>query len=275
MADVSEIYLRSVRRVLKCYYATWMPGMAMKLGDVGFLKGNQFIYVTSLDNLGVDFKIREDDSPSPLNIQSQTGVKLIFKPSGKISTDLPSIPEAEAGIGIEFGEEGAFVFRTNECYEPAIDDILSLGRKIKKLLLSGKWNKDYVVIVRLIKTPFASIYISKEANSKIEISVKSDLSFETIDLGDAKLEFSVKSMKGSIIDIPGAKNITPFFQIASLKQSFLSSAAFRPLAREVVLGKNLGNYMNDYDPGEIAKLSMDEINERLYFDIVSPEIKDL
>ncbi len=41
------------------YLATWLPGTKLKLGDVGILKRDRFEFVTTLNDLGLPFTIRD------------------------------------------------------------------------------------------------------------------------------------------------------------------------------------------------------------------------
>jgi hypothetical protein len=274
MADVSEVYIDGIRKKMDRYYATWMPGTPYNLGDVGLLEKNKFTYVDNLRNLGIEFKIRKDLSPSSIYLHSKSEVNFKIDPSAEIHIDIPNAPEFEAGIEIEFGAKGAFLFESKETYNDLIDDQIALGAKIKKAFNEGTWREDYVVIVELIRTPFASIFISKKPNTKIGLSLKSNIPIKTVDLGDARIDLSVTSQSESVIHFPGAKDITPFLRLSKLIKKDKSTSEFAPLKKKQIMSVPGGRTMSDtrgfklpdseYEPLAVFDGGID-------FEIIEPE----
>jgi len=229
MAGIAEIYIDEIRKQNKDFYATWIPGKPMKLGDMGIIEKNQFTLVGNLKDQGVKFKVRRDPSPMPYQFNSKDGVKVVFKPGGKVDPKFSDILKAEVGFGVEFGKKGKFFFKASKLYEDCIDDLITLGRDVQKIFQGKVEDKDYVVIDRLIKSPCVTILISKEANSKVSLIAKTDISLKTVNIADASIELSVKSSSGLAFDCPNMINATPFFGVRSVRKLSKIAADFRPV----------------------------------------------
>jgi hypothetical protein len=221
MATPADLYVNGIKKKLRNYFATWLPNQVLKLGDVGVLDGNFFVRLSSLEDFGISFGVRDDPDPSPIDYVSEESVEVTFKAAGESNSSLPSIPEAKAGVGVEFSSKGAFVVKAEESYEPSIENILDIQRAILKAFQEGRWDRSWAVIVKLVKTPTATVLVSNSSASKLELAVEGDISSGAIDLGSGSISFGVKTQRGDVLKIIGAKNISPFFQLAKIKRRFL------------------------------------------------------
>lgn len=227
MANPAELYVNGIKRKLMDYYAAWLPNDVLELGDVGVLtgggwlqRGNLFRQETNLKDLGISFNAQSNKASTPINLASNSGVSISFKAAGELSSLAPSIPQAQAGVMVEFSVEGAFVFKASDSFQHTIKNIAQLQADILKAYINGEWHPEWVVIVRLVKTPAASILISASSKSKIELAADENIKTGSVDLGNVKIGFTVKLQNGDMISFPSAKNITPLFQLATLKSSF-------------------------------------------------------
>lgn len=218
MGSAAEMYIKRVKSKLINYFAAWMPNEPLELGDVGLLEKNLFTRVTSLADLGIAFEIRDDPHSTPIDIVSNSDVSMSFKVAGAISPKLPNIPEAEAGIGLEFGKKGAFIFKAENSFAPSIKNIAQVQEKVLQAHQDGKWNRKWAVIVKLVKTPKATIIISNSSSAKLELQADGGVSLANLDLGNAELKFGIASQQGDLIKMIGAENISPFFQLAGIKE---------------------------------------------------------
>ena len=266
MAQISDIYITGIKKTLKNYFASWLPTVQVNLGDVGIMDGNHFTYVTNLKNLGIDFTVRPDTSPAKINLSSENGIEITTKLAGETSEALSCIAEADAGIGYAFSKKGGFVVKASETYEPQIDDLIALGEDLKKAYESGKWEKNWAVVVRVVTSPYMSILISKEKDANIQIAAKGDVSVKSIDIGDANLSLDIKHRKGAILELLGSRNATPFFQLAKLKGLFINSPHFVPMSKQLSVG--LPNRI----PAAQSYIDIPmEASGDIYFDVIAPE----
>ncbi len=226
MTSPAELYVNGIKKKLKHYWAAWLPSTRFSLGDVGILKGNFFHGISSLKNVGIEFKEDRDKEPSPIDYVSESGVSVHFKMTGETNDFLPTIPQAKSGIGIEFSKQGAFVVQAAETYEQTIKDLLHLQDQIIPAFMKGDWDKNWAVIIKIIEAPVASFLISNSSESKIEFSAEADLSSGLAELGKASAKFAIHSQKGDVLKILGAKGVSPLFMLAQIKSNFLGSPSF-------------------------------------------------
>ena len=80
------------------YMATWTPGLPLELGDVGSHQRKVFSRATSLKNLGIEFKTREDKTEETQKHSSSGSVSIMFKAAGKAPAVGSVLTQAEAGF---------------------------------------------------------------------------------------------------------------------------------------------------------------------------------
>jgi len=226
MANICDIYAKGVKKSLKNYWPAWLPSTRYNLGDIGVLNGCYFEKVGSLNELEISFQITEDTSPSPIELVSESGVSFTLKLAGEANETFENIPKASSGIKINFGSQGAFVVQCPAAYEPEIAAPMALQKEIIKFYQGGKWQSDWVVIVRIVTAPTATFLISQSTNAGLELSAKADLTAGLADLAKAELGFALRSQSGEIIKIIGAQEVTPFFQLGRLKRRLFGSSKF-------------------------------------------------
>jgi len=218
MASPAELYIKGVRAKTK-YYAAWLPNAILKLGDIGILEGGTyFIPQTNLMNLGVNFSVIQGDSPMSFDLQSDRGVQTTNKIAGSIDPKAPNIPQAQAGVAVDFSATGAFIIKAPNTTQSIISDIVSLGIPILNLFKQGKWNKNWVVIDTLITAPSATIMISESSTGKIELTANAQIAAgKTVQLGDVNVDFGVSFTSGDVINMNAVKDITPLFKLFGVK----------------------------------------------------------
>jgi hypothetical protein len=219
MAEPSKLYINGIRKKLQYYYAAWLPSVKFTLGDIGVLENKTFFNnKTKLTDIGINFKIKNDKDPAPINIQSEKGVEIVSKIAGEVNAKAPNIPQGKAGIAINFSAKGAFVVKAPETYQPSIENVLSLEKQILDLWEKDVWKEDWVVIARLVTAPSASIFISKSSGQSIELTADAQVIPGTsVQFLDPSVKFNISFTSGDMFEMNDAKNVTPFFQLVGLK----------------------------------------------------------
>lgn len=218
MPTPAELYVKGIRKETKLYFAAWFPNEVLKLGDVGPLEGDFFRRTTSLDKLGISFSVRQDENPTPLEFISQQGTSFTTKIAGEANNAIPALPTAKAGISLSFSNEGGYVFQAAESYEPTIEDIASLNEQLRVALKDGRWEKNWAVITKIVNVPYATYIISNSSDSELVLEADADLKQGIVDLGNASINLTWRKQTGAFVKMLGAKNISPFFQLARLKR---------------------------------------------------------
>ncbi len=264
MASPAELYVNGVRKKLQYYYAAWLPNQELSLGDVGTLENKVFFRsITSLKNLGIDFKIKDDTSPTPFTMQSEKGVEIANKLAGEINPKAPNIPQAKAGVSVNFSAKGAFVIKAPQTFEPVIDDIATLENQILDLYKKGKWNKEWAVIAKIVKAPSASFIISQSSEGKIELAAEAQIAAgSAVQLGDANLKLNASFTSGDIINMNDAQNVTPFFQLVGIKRKLFKEDSVKIL-RNLNVPADL---LDDVTPETVSRDP--KVMDSLYVDLI-------
>src|SRR6185437_15701580 len=175
MAELVEIYAKGIKRKLENYWPAWLPQARFAVGDIGTLNGYLFEKIGTLDELKLKNYAEPDSDPSPLDILSDLGVAISFKAAGETNPAFGHIGAADAGLKITFGSEGAFILQAAETFESEMGDRLNLQRQIITAYVKGIWEKEWLVITRLVKATTATVLISKSSNASLEIAAKVNL----------------------------------------------------------------------------------------------------
>ncbi|MET8757909.1 hypothetical protein [Lentzea sp. NPDC004782] len=222
MAELVELYSKGIKRKLQNYWPAWLPGTHFAIGDIGVLNGYLFEKVGSLRELGLKYYEEVDADSSSLDISSGSEVSVSFKAAGEVNPSFAHVGAAEVGLKVELGSTGAFVVHAPETFESEIGDRLNLRGQVIDAFRMGRWEKDWLVVIRLLKAPSATVLISRSSNSLLELSSRVDLSGVVAALGAADAGVTIKYKKGDTVNMIGGKNVTPLFQLARLKTSFFS-----------------------------------------------------
>jgi len=222
MTELVELYTKGIKRKLENYWAAWLPGTHFAIGDIGTLNGYLFEKVGTLGELKLKYYAETDADPSPLDISSEAGVAVSLKAAGETNPSFTHIGAAEAGLKIEFGAQGAFILQAPEMFASEMGDRLNLRDQIIGAFDKGVWEKDWLVITRLLTATSATVLISRSSNASLELTAKANLSGAVAALGNADAGITVKYQQGDTVSMIGGKNVTPLFQLSRLKTGFFA-----------------------------------------------------
>ncbi len=210
---------QTYKQLNKIYRPTWMPNEVVEVGDIGLLQRGVFRRLASFeDQVGDPIAINDDPNSSPFDVTYSKATKIVFKAAGQTKDDLPNIPTAKAGFGVEFSRSGAFTVRAAASFEPSVSNIIALQQRVVELFEEGKWDKNWVVVVKKVSCPAATILISKSKTSKLEFSVSGDVPASGVVLGSADISFQLEASSNTALSLLEARDVTPFVQLMTLGQ---------------------------------------------------------
>ena len=222
MAELVELYTKGIKRKLANYWAAWLPGTHVKIGDVGTLNGYLFEKEATLDGLNIKYYTESQEQPTSLDISSDTDVSISFKAAGETNPAFEHIGAAEAGIRIEFGSQGSFILQAPEVLESEVGDRLNLRRQLVDAFRKDVWDKNWFVITRVVQATSATVLISKSSNASLEFSAKANLSSAHAALGTADAGLTVKHERGDTFRMISGRDVTPLFQLSRIKTGFFA-----------------------------------------------------
>jgi hypothetical protein len=223
MTELVDLYAAGVKRKLANYWAAWLPATRFAIGDIGTLNGCLFEKVGTLDQLNLKHYAETDNDPSPLDLSSESGVDISFKAAGETNPLFTHVGAAEAGLRIELESQGAFILHAPETFGSEIGDRLNLRRQIIDAFSRGAWEKDWLVITRLVRATSASVVISRSSKASVEFTIRANLAGVVAPLGAAHAGISVRYQKGDTVSMIGGRNVTPLFQLSRLKTSLFAA----------------------------------------------------
>jgi len=217
-----SFYLKSLYKKTHGYRPTWLPSTPIQIGDVGILENDVFIKESTLKEYGIFFEIVTSESDATIDFSSERGITLTTKFEGKIDPNAISLGEADAGFIIEFNHENGFIFRTKGSRTIRIDNLGIVKKEVLNHFNKGQWNKNLVIISELIEAKSATILLSGQAGSKVELKAQGNLNVSTVDIADASLNLKLESGQALAATILGQEKITPLYRAIGVKQSFFS-----------------------------------------------------
>ena len=229
-------YARQVRRTFGSgYHAAWLPDTPHALGAYGRMEDDVFMAYGSISDLGIKFEVDVDQIPSALEINASKGVAITAKAKGEMSADLPHVPEASVGLGIEFNAEGAFAIAAEQFYEDRIKNPGSLEKQLKNLKDQGKWDSSYRIVTGIFRMPIATILISQSKNTKLELSLEGTLTPAIKELGKISVTINPCWESSAVMKYTPARNAFPIIQLHRLRPGFpYWKPRLRTYAMEVV-----------------------------------------
>jgi hypothetical protein len=185
------------------------------------MEDDVFVSSGNIADLGVKYDIDKDTIPSALEISASKGVAIATKFEGETNANLPHIPEASVGLGIEFKSEGSFIITADEVYEDRIANPGALEVQLRQLRERGKWDSSYRIVTGVLRMPVAKIIISQASNTKLELSLDGTLTPSIKELGKATVNASFHWESTATAKYVPARNAVPIIQLHRLVPGFL------------------------------------------------------
>ncbi|MGE0018329.1 MAG: hypothetical protein AB7S72_01575 [Draconibacterium sp.] len=229
--SVATIYCKEVRNNFKKYFGNWEPTDIIKLGDIGIIENDMFIHKGNIENFGIKnlaVQIENGIGNKTFSTKDSVTVQLKAKATiGQVNTN--------AGIEISFSKGNSLFINALDCSIERISDKISLGEKILDLYkIEKKWKKNWVVITDVIISKNTTVAISETANSNISLEAKSN-AIQQIDILDASISLGVVRNNQVGYCAESRVNITPFFCICGIKDTWFEEAKFETLTTKQYL----------------------------------------
>lgn len=202
------------------YHANWFPDTRCLLGTYGRIEDDVLIAYGNLRDLGINYDIDKDAIPSALAINGSRNVSVTSKLQGSANADLPHIPQASVGLGMEFGSEGSFAIAAEEVYEDRIANPGALTDQLIKVRDQGKWDSDYRIVTGFLRMPVATILIAQADKTKVELSLEGTLTPSIKELGKATVSTKILWESSGLMKYTPAHDAVPIIQLHRLARGF-------------------------------------------------------
>ncbi|MFA5102821.1 MAG: hypothetical protein WC525_06670 [Candidatus Thermoplasmatota archaeon] len=213
MTSVADQYMNEMHDQFK-YYATWAPGIPLKIGDVGTLERNGFTVISNLNKLGIDFEVRTDSQKDSLQYASASGVSISTKIKGSAGLAEYNLNLADAGIVVQFAKDAGVAFEARGVEHQLIEDCVNIDAAILAAHSKGIWKDDWVVISDLMVADSGTVLISQGNDASIGLKALADVPH--LSLANIDADFTVTYSKNLNTTIICQTGLTPLFKIRGI-----------------------------------------------------------
>lgn len=215
MVAIYEQYTGEMREQFG-YLATWLPSAPLALGDVGLLHRDRFQRVTSLQDLGVNFKPTPAKRPGYLEYLSAGQVDVQWGVHADAAAP-GSAMVGRAAVTVTFARAHATLFQASGCQVISINDLVALETSLKALAEEGRWRRDYTVISEVVRTGATTIIVSSQAGARVDFRTRATGMAGPLTLANAAGDLHVAGESGIGFKAVAPDGLTPLFGACALR----------------------------------------------------------
>jgi hypothetical protein len=212
MVSLAESYTQEILHELK-RFATWEPGLPLRLGDYGLLNGSLFSRKGNLADLGVTFRRRNDPAAKRVFYTSRESEQV--EVGAGAAADVGPLANAKAALKISFGRENAILFNAAGVAYESVEDGLDLQRKLLSLLQPGPWDPRWSVVTELMHSGSTTVVVSSGSNAAFVLEAEADV--PKVDLADVTARLVIKSERNIGFGVATADGMTPLFGLSRIR----------------------------------------------------------
>jgi len=196
------------------FYATWLPGEAINVGDVGVLKGGRFRCLSSLRELGIRA------------VTAQTGTLVDVQYTSTRGTSISTSAGVNAVVGsgqitIDFSDAGAFLFHAMQMRPTRLENRAEVSDDILHAYEIRKWEKEWLLIEAVHIAKSTTVVISEDSKARLVLSAEAKGPIASLPLADPNASFSVVSTQGRLFHTIGARELRPLYSCLRLDDPLL------------------------------------------------------
>jgi hypothetical protein len=204
------------------FFATWLPGDPIDIGDVGVLRSGRFRRTTSLSQLGVAYSVGAAGAAQDLQYTSTNGTSVALAAGADATV-------AEAEIRVAFSDAGSFVFHVSGLRLQRIEDSAAVGAELLRLHEAGDWDRDWLLVETLHTAKRATILVCEDASGEVVLTAKTAGLKPLASLADPEIDLTVASARGSIVQLVARNDLRPLYSCLRVKDPILRAASIQPV----------------------------------------------
>jgi hypothetical protein len=201
------------------FFATWLPGDAIEVGDVGTLEASRFRKATSLDELGIAREVSNKATPQDLQYSSRSGASIRLNSGASV----PGMPGVSAEIEVQFTRAGAFVFQASRLRQERLENRRALTMAILQAYDRDGWEKDWLLVEALHHADCATIIVAEEGSAGLLLKAKAPVALGALPLADPRVNLEVQSMRGRMMQVLAGRHLRPLYSCVRVRDSWFSS----------------------------------------------------
>ena len=216
MASPVKIYQSEMHHNLG-FYATWLPGDPIEIGDVGVLLDGRFRRLTSLSDLGISYDLSAAGTPQNVQYTSAKGTKV------GAATSASAAGIAGVEINIEFSADEAFVFHATGLQATRLQELPAVGENVLAAYEKGHWRKEWLLIEAVHIADCSTIIISQDSSASLVLTGSVSGPIAVLSLADPKARLDVSSSRGKLVHVVGGRALRPLYSCLRIDTRSLQS----------------------------------------------------
>jgi len=205
------------------FFATWLPGDRIEIGDAGVFVGGRFRKMSSLKELGIEYTIEKGPTTQELKYTATSGVKLQTAAGAGVTT------LGKAEISVEFSQAGSFVFHASGLQQVSIKERQSVAKQLLTAIEQKAWQMDWFLVESLRTTERATIIVSEESSGGIVLDAHAQAPLPGISLADPHISLNIRSMHGKIVHVIGEGGLHPLYSCLQMRRKFFGIPKLQPV----------------------------------------------
>lgn len=210
------------------FFATWLPGDLLELGDIGVLKNGQFRKENSLKDLQIKYEVTAPGASQNLQYTSKSGTGFALD----LSATIPQPFAASAAVKVEFSDEGAFLFHASNVRNRRLEGGAQLAETILAAHKAGKWKPDWYLVESVHVADCATIIVSEDQSSAVSFQANAKGALGPVPLADPQVNLSVSSSRGRMMQVVAGRSLRPLYSCVRVKPSWFSNPSLEPVRGE-------------------------------------------
>jgi hypothetical protein len=204
------------------FYATWLPGDPIEVGDAGEIVDGRFRRQATLTDVGIAFETGDLGAAHDLRYTSKQGTKL----NVDSAADLAGAARIE--IDVDFSFEGAFLFHASGIRARRLRNLPDVGQQVLAAYKKGRWQRSWILVDALYEADCATIVVSQDSAAGLTLAAKVGTPLPALWLADPKADLEVVASRGQLVHVVGKRNVHPLFTCFRIRRSLFGSSTFAP-----------------------------------------------
>jgi hypothetical protein len=227
MASPVKVYQKEMHENIG-FFATWLPGDRIEVGDAGILEAGRFRRMASLQELGISIGAKAGGRTQELRYTSSSGTSLA------VDGGADAVGVVKARVTIEFSRIGAFLFHASRLQARMLENRLGVAEQLVLAYEEGAWKREWLLVDSIYVAEHATIAVSQDSSAALTLGADVSAGLLTGSLADPSLSLRVLSTRGTVVSVIGDHGTRPLYSCLRLKDPLLGAPSVHP-----VRGRNL------------------------------------
>jgi hypothetical protein len=205
------------------YFATWLPGDPVEVGDVGIFEGGRFRVVSSLKDLEVPFSTEPAGALRNVQYTSTEGTSIRFNAGAGVKELL------DAEVAINFSGAGSFLFHASGLQAHRLSNRTKVAKALLVAYQRKRWEKPWLLVESVHVAGRATIVVSSDSSAELVLSATAEGALAELSLADPKVELGIVSVKGRLFQTIAAANLHPLYSCFRVEDPFFGKPSVQPV----------------------------------------------